>query len=176
MEIKPLEPQSSAPVDPTKSTMTPDQKIHRLQGAATDFEGLLIHQMLQEMEKTLDKGSLVGAGLSGSIYSGMLTGAVSKSMAEHQSIGLADQVFQGVIRHEPELKKYLELHPEKNPCKPLAQRSANRGDLECLQPMFSKEVAPNTPKSFPLNFPPKAPETPSQADNIRKDTGRILNP
>jgi len=146
------------PIDPTKAQLTPEQKVHRLKGAATDFEGLLIHQMMQDMEKTLDKGNLVGGDLSGNVYSGILTAAVAKSMAEHQSMGLADQIYKNVLNHEPDLKKFVEQHPELGHCVTTPKKLVHRGDLECLQP------------------PAISPENPPGADKLIKPLKPLMDP
>lgn len=89
--IKPPDPDATA-------------RMQRLQGACVDFESMLIQQMFQSMQESLPQGSLVGSGLSGSVYSSILTQAVAKSMAEKQSVGLASQLFQDMIRRNPDLK------------------------------------------------------------------------
>lgn len=89
-----------------------EARVQHLRSASVEFEAILIQQMLQSMEDTLQNGGLVGSGTSGSVYSGILTQAISKSMAEHQSFGLADQLYRQTIQHDPEIKKYIEAHPK----------------------------------------------------------------
>jgi Rod binding domain-containing protein len=91
---------------PEKSTQ--ELRAKQLKQASVDFESMLLQQMFQAMEKTLDNGSLIGGGLSGNIYSGFLTEAISKEMASHQSLGLSDQLYKQVLRHEPSLQKAIE--------------------------------------------------------------------
>lgn len=80
-------------------------KQKQLKQASVDFESMLLQQMFQSMQKTLDSGGIVGQGLSGSVYSGFLTEAISKEMASHQSLGLGEQLYKQILRREPEIQK-----------------------------------------------------------------------
>ncbi len=175
MSVDPLNIQALQPADLTKAEVTPEQKLQKLKGASTDFEAMLIHQMLEDMEKTLEKGNLVSEGLSGDIYSGMLTTAIAKSMAEHQSMGLANQIFQNVVQHEPDLKQYLEAHPEQGHMSQISHRVVDKGNWEGLQTPVVQEVAPNQMKALTL-ISGNPPETPLNADNVNIASKPISNP
>ena len=56
--------------------------------AATDFEALMLHQMLNEMWKTVPKDTLLGGSSEEAQYRDMYTEALSKNIAEKSSIGV----------------------------------------------------------------------------------------
>ncbi len=86
------------------------ERFRSLHSAAGDFEAVFVQQMLQDMQKTLKDGGLIGSGTSGSIYSGMFTEAVAKSMVQTQGLGLAPKLYEQVINRDPELKTYAQTH------------------------------------------------------------------
>jgi Rod binding domain-containing protein len=106
MTTDPVTPAS--PENALKAAETPLARLQRLHGACVDFESVLIQQVFQSMQESLSQGNLVGGGLSGNVYSGFLTQAVAKSMAEKQGVGLAEQVYRNTVRHNPELMKAYE--------------------------------------------------------------------
>jgi len=95
---------SRAAADP----QDPALRLRRLDKASVEFEAMLIEQVFKSMEGTLENGGLVGSGVSGSVYSSILTETVARSMAEHQSLGLAEQLRKDTIRRDPELKSLEE--------------------------------------------------------------------
>jgi flagellar protein FlgJ len=62
--------------------------------AATDFESLMLHQMLNEMWKTVPKDSLLGGSNEEAQYRDMYTEALAKEIAEKQSIGVKDVLMK----------------------------------------------------------------------------------
>lgn len=62
--------------------------------AATDFEALLLHQMLQSMWNSVPKDGLVSGSREEELYRDMLTEEVAKSIAENQSLGIRDVVLR----------------------------------------------------------------------------------
>jgi Rod binding domain-containing protein len=107
MDLSPINP--TAGQAQTEATLDPGAaRLQKLRSASVDFEAMLVQQMFQTMQKSLEGGGLVGSGTSGSVYSSILTEAVAKSMAQTQGVGIADQLYADVIRQTPELKKYVE--------------------------------------------------------------------
>ncbi|MBI4024653.1 MAG: rod-binding protein [Verrucomicrobia bacterium] len=105
--ISALPPTDAKPLENT-ATIDPALRLKRLKQATVDFESLLLQQMFQSMQSNLKGGGLAGEGLSGSIYSSIMTEAVAKSMAQNQSTGMADQLYQDFLRHYPDLKEVAE--------------------------------------------------------------------
>jgi Rod binding domain-containing protein len=87
-------------------------KQKQLKQASVDFESMLLQQMFQSMQKSLESGRIVGKGLSGSVYSEFLVGAISKDMASNQSLGLGEQLYKQVLKREPEVQKLENLQKE----------------------------------------------------------------
>lgn len=84
------------------------RRLDRLHKACGDFEAMLVQQMFESMEKTLQEGNVVGGGLSGSVYSGFLSEAIGKKMAETGSLGVAQAIFKDVLKNQPELRRLEE--------------------------------------------------------------------
>jgi Rod binding domain-containing protein len=116
-------------------------RLQSLRDASVDFEAMLIQQMFQSMEKTLENGGLVsgGPGVSGSVYSSMMTQSISQSMANNQSLGLSEQLYQSVIKKDPDLQKYIKDHPEKATLHPLPGRPHVEGLPAVAQPAESMD-------------------------------------
>ena len=72
--------------------------------AATDFEAMLIKQMLTSMTKSLDGEGFFGSGAGSNLYQDMFINEVAQNMASNQSFGLAQQILQQV---DPEAIPHL---------------------------------------------------------------------
>ena len=59
---------------------------------AQKFEGILIHQMLKAMRKTVQKSDLLNS-FSLQQYESMMDEEIANEMAKHKGIGLADSIF-----------------------------------------------------------------------------------
>ena len=73
--------------------------------AATDFEALLLQQMLDAMWKNVPNDGLVSGSHDEQTYRQMYNDALAKDIAEHQSIGVKDAI----------LKDFKGLHKKYNP-------------------------------------------------------------
>jgi Rod binding domain-containing protein len=124
-----------------------DQKVRleKLRSVSVDFEAMLLQEMFKSMEDTLQEGGLMGSGVSGSVYSGILLETISKSMAETQSLGLSDQLFQDILGREPELAQVAKEQKVAH-VKDLQHRSLSDPRLQKLT-MPAKETA--FPKALP---------------------------
>jgi Rod binding domain-containing protein len=108
MEIQNLNPAYARPGQGVPMDSKPELRLKQLKQASTDFESMLLHQMFQSMQNTLQEGNLVGKGIAGSVYSGIMTEAVAKSMAQTQGLGVGEQLLQDVVRNDPTLRKYVQ--------------------------------------------------------------------
>lgn len=68
--------------------------------AATDFEALLLHQMLQAMWSTVPSEGMLGGSREEDLYRDMLNDALSKQIAEGQSIGIKEVVLRDLNKAE----------------------------------------------------------------------------
>ena len=68
--------------------------------AATQFESLLLHQMLGAMWETVPKDELFGESQADSFYRDMFNEALSQSIAEKQSIGIKDEILKDFRRQK----------------------------------------------------------------------------
>jgi flagellar protein FlgJ len=78
---------------------SPAEKKEELMEVAKKFESLLIHQMLKEMRKTIQKSELLNS-FSLQQYESMLDEEIANTMAEDRGIGLADMLFYQLSRLE----------------------------------------------------------------------------
>ncbi len=73
--------------------------------AAEQFEGLLLHQMLQSMWKTVPKNELFGSSTADDFFNDMFQEALSTSISEGRGIGVKEVL-------ERELKKLEKISDE----------------------------------------------------------------
>ena len=64
-----------------------------LEKTCRDFESLFVNYLMQEMRKTIPEDSLFGGGQAEKIYSSMLDGEVSKTIAQQRGIGLSALLY-----------------------------------------------------------------------------------
>jgi flagellar protein FlgJ len=88
--------QASKMTELQKQTGSRDEK--KLQQAAKDFEAVFVHQMLEAMDKTVDReGSIMGGGNSEQYFRGMLNEEIAKSMTNRvggSGFGLAESIYK----------------------------------------------------------------------------------
>ena len=68
--------------------------------AATQFEALLLHQMMNAMWQTVPKDGLLSGSREESLYRDMLNQAVATSIAENKSIGIRDVVMKDLQKQQ----------------------------------------------------------------------------
>jgi flagellar protein FlgJ len=74
-------------------------KDDELMEVARKFEGILIHQMLKEMRKTVHKSDLMNS-FSLQQYESMMDEEIANEMAKRKGIGLADSLYNQLSRME----------------------------------------------------------------------------
>jgi len=75
------------------STATPRQ-------VATQFEAMLLNQMLNEMQKTVEKSELLDGGAAEDMYREMLNQALSDEIARRGGLGLVEQLERRIRMRE----------------------------------------------------------------------------
>lgn len=73
--------------------------------AATDFEALLLQQMFKSMWTNVPSEGLISGSSEEGLYRDMLNDALSKSVAENQSIGVKDVVLRELSAREAKAAK-----------------------------------------------------------------------
>ena len=92
----PIDPKSTLGILAANRLQTRDQTESggkALEKTCRDFESLFVNYLMQEMRKTIPEDSLFGGGQAEKIYSGMLDGEVSKTIAQQRGIGLAALLY-----------------------------------------------------------------------------------
>jgi peptidoglycan hydrolase FlgJ len=74
-----------------------DQEIER---AATDFESLLLQQMLQSMWSTVPQNGMLTGSREETLYRDMLNEQLAQSMAENQSLGIKELIARDMRKSE----------------------------------------------------------------------------
>jgi flagellar protein FlgJ len=68
---------------------------HRaLRDGAQSFESLFVLKLLQEMQKTLEGGSLFGAGMEGKTYGELIEWELAKRISAQSPLGIADALVK----------------------------------------------------------------------------------
>ncbi len=79
-----------------KATESMDEK----EKAAQDFEALLLKQMLQSMWATVPQDGLLSGSQEEQYYRDFLSDAISKNIAETQSIGIKEVILKDMNKYE----------------------------------------------------------------------------
>jgi flagellar protein FlgJ len=66
----------------------------QLQQAATDFEAMLVKQMLSAMWASVPKGGMLSGSQEEGFYRDMLNDEVAKHIASNQSLGIRDVILK----------------------------------------------------------------------------------
>ncbi|WPM05577.1 rod-binding protein [Borreliella sinica] len=83
------------PVEVKKSL----QKTEELRQASLEFEAIFIKQMLDSMKKTLNKNqNLLNGGQVEEIFEDMLCEQRAKQMAQSQSFGIANSIYNQLVK------------------------------------------------------------------------------
>ena len=83
-----------------------DARRSDLKQTAQTFEALFILQLLNEMEKTLEEGSIFGGGIEGQTHGDLLRWELAKRISSRSPLGIADALIQ-------QLEQSSEQKPEK---------------------------------------------------------------
>jgi flagellar protein FlgJ len=68
----------------------------KLKETAQQFEGIFIKQLLDAMDKTIDRSGMLSGGHAEEMFRGMMNDEVSKKMAERNGLGLAQSIYRQV--------------------------------------------------------------------------------
>ena len=67
----------------------------KLKDACRDFEGILIHQMLKSMRKTLSNDDIFGKSMGKEVYQSMYDQALSEMIARgDNNLGIGDSLYE----------------------------------------------------------------------------------
>ncbi len=84
----------------SQKTSEGKQESEKLMEVSRQFEGLLIHQMLKSMRKTVNKTGLM-EGFANQQYEAVLDEELSREVVRHQSIGMAQTIYDQMSRNLP---------------------------------------------------------------------------
>lgn len=79
-----------------------------LREACDQFEGLMLHLMLKNMRKTIDKGELLHGGNAEEIFQDMQDQALADNLASGRGMGLSEMLYQQLLG--PEGNSSQDLH------------------------------------------------------------------
>lgn len=105
--IKGLQARDAAALANTQrsTALSPGHKSDKeIEKASTDFEALLLQEMLKSMWQTVPGGGLVSGSHEEEIYRDMLNQGVAEEMAKTQSIGIKDIIAGEMHRDEAKRK------------------------------------------------------------------------
>lgn len=89
----------------TVSTRSADKVPSKLEKAASDFEALLLHQMLKSMWQTVPEPEMLGTGQESQMYRDLFNEALSESISQGQGIGIKEVIARDLERLEGEAAK-----------------------------------------------------------------------
>ncbi len=85
------QPHTEAKVSPTNTRKA------ELKAACQDFESLFVHQMLEQMRKTVPEGGMFSGGKAEALYTSMLDSEVAKTISRDRGMGLASVLYRQLI-------------------------------------------------------------------------------
>lgn len=92
-----------ASFDTQKIATGSDKKVStekEMEKAATDFEALLLHQMMESMWATVPQDGMLSGSKEEGMYRDMLNQEITKSIAEGRSIGVKEVILKDMKRLE----------------------------------------------------------------------------
>jgi len=90
--LRALDPHKAMTIrTPTNRAAQDEAQIEK---AAEAFETTLTLQMLQQMQKSLDGGTLFGGGVSGDIYSGLAEWELARILSRSVDFGVKDDILR----------------------------------------------------------------------------------
>lgn len=96
----------STPVNLKKAPIVADTaKEKKLRKACSDFEAIMLKQMLSAMRQSIPKDGLTDGGYAGEIYQSMADEEMAKSMAKGKGMGLGEMLYRqvsGQIQKRPQ--------------------------------------------------------------------------
>lgn len=85
-----------------KVTAHKNSKDARLKDASENFEAVFVNQLLQEMDKTIERSELMHGGQGEEAFRGLFYQEISKNIASNpnSSFGLGKQVYEQLSKYE----------------------------------------------------------------------------
>ncbi|MBU0692353.1 hypothetical protein KKC97_12455 [bacterium] len=110
--MKPISQAQPFKIEPTQTAKANNllpaaNRQHKLEQAAEEFEAVLVHQLLQSMQTSLEHGSIFGGSNADRIYGGIGEMELAKTIAKSADFGVKEQLLEYVQKmenHEHELK------------------------------------------------------------------------
>lgn len=96
--LNPLE--RASPATNEAEGLNPLPKGKTAEEAATQFEGLMIQEMLKSMWRSVPKGELLSGSSEEDMYRDMLNEAVATSVSEGRGIGVRDVILKDIEKLE----------------------------------------------------------------------------
>lgn len=87
-----LEQHKAMTIRPTMDRTAQDEA--QIEKAAEAFETTLTLQMLQQMQKSLDGGTLFGGGVSGDVYSGLAEWELARILSRSVDFGVKSDILR----------------------------------------------------------------------------------
>jgi flagellar protein FlgJ len=75
-----------------QKNQVPENK--KMYDAALDFESIFVYQLLEAMDKTVEKSGFIDGGAGEKIFKSMLNEEYAKNISKQQNFGLADTIYQ----------------------------------------------------------------------------------
>lgn len=77
-----------------------NSELEKARKAATDFEALMMGEMLKSMWRSVPSAGLLSGSREEELYRDMLTQAVAEQMATEQSLGIRDLVENEMVKRQ----------------------------------------------------------------------------
>jgi flagellar protein FlgJ len=105
LELSRLNAQTEKATALGKSTMSKGAAHEKeIEKAGTQFEALLVHEMLKSMWASVPKDGMLSGSHEEELYQDMFQEQMATTIAEHQSIGVKDVVISDIKRTEARKK------------------------------------------------------------------------
>ncbi|MFZ5434394.1 MAG: hypothetical protein ACOZB3_11565 [Calditrichota bacterium] len=89
-----------SPIAVKNSSMSERSDTGQIDRAAKQFEELLALQLVQTMEKSLEKGNMFGEGIAGDVYNGLTEWELARVLAKNTDFGIKENILRQIQNRE----------------------------------------------------------------------------
>lgn len=94
-----------APQTKVNQPLTAEQQEARMRKVAEDFESFFMFQVLEQMDKTVDRDSVLSGGMGEDMYRHMFNEKAAEAITKQGGIGIADHIYDELLRMQEASRK-----------------------------------------------------------------------
>ena len=84
--------------------LSAEQQQHKARKVAEEFESFFLYQVLDQMDKTVERDDLMGGGMGEDMYRQMFNEKAAEAITKQGGIGIADHIYDELIKLQESTK------------------------------------------------------------------------